>query len=78
MTYPNPTNGKVLIQIEPSLHTEINLNVYDALGRLVLSEHVLSGASKIPINLERFSRGVYMVEVSADDHIIATKRIITF
>lgn len=57
--YPNPTNGKVMIQGQ-AIET---VKVYNAMGQLLLNE-VVDNADQVELNLSSFSAGVYTISVS--------------
>ena len=56
--YPNPTNGKVMIQGQ-AIET---VKVYNAMGQLLLNE-VVDNADQVELNLSSFSAGVYTISV---------------
>lgn len=70
--YPNPTNGKLYLNINNSgNHT---VRVYDVTGSLVLEQHVDSEQSLI--NLDVQSAGIYLVTVTNEGQVVASKKII--
>lgn len=63
--YPNPTNDIVNIDIASKQGEDISLEVYDALGRLVLTKNYSfkSGHLKTSLNLGHLANGNYMLKV---------------
>jgi hypothetical protein len=71
---PNPTTGKVKIQTKKSIENEaFSIHVYDMKGLLIyIYENV---SSDFEINLEGFSKGIYMVRVTSSLGNNITKKI---
>ena len=73
--YPNPSDG--LIQIDMNNHSalELELQVHDALGKLVQSRSIQGIDIRITLDLRDNRAGLYLIRmVSGDDHVI--RRII--
>ncbi len=73
--YPNPSNG--LVQVDMNNHNalEIELQVHDALGKLVQSSKAKGTDIRISVDLSDNTAGLYLMRmVSGDDHVI--RRII--
>lgn len=67
--YPNPNNGTFYISIDE--HSVVSdLKVYDLLGKLVFEQKNFSGNS---IDINRFSDGIYHVELNLNGNIIREK-----
>lgn len=65
--YPNPTNGTTLLSIDSKEQQAINIQVVDAVGKVVYQEdrEVSPGEVVIPLNAdESLKKGVYFVNVS--------------
>lgn len=69
---PNPTSDKLAIAVPNS--NNFNVEVYDAIGNLVLSKAVTDENSKY-INLAPLAGGVYFVKVSTAD-VQSVKRVV--
>ena len=64
--YPNPANENVNMAFNLVNSEEVTVNIYNALGALVMSENkgtMAAGTQMITINTENFANGVYMVEL---------------
>ncbi|HET6989749.1 MAG TPA: T9SS type A sorting domain-containing protein [Bacteroidia bacterium] len=74
---PNPGNGNFELGMQLSHAQEIEINVFDNLGRSVFVQHENAGAGHFSttMNLETLSSGVYFVQVKTTNGI-ATKRLI--
>jgi hypothetical protein len=60
--YPNPTTGNFKIRVPSSIRGNLELSIYDDIGRLVLSERKqISGATEIPVDISRFAPGNYQI-----------------
>lgn len=71
---PNPTTGKVQIQTKATAIDEVfSISVFDMKGRLIyLYENV---TSLFEINLEGYSKGIYMIQVTSNYGNSMTKKI---
>ena len=78
--YPNPSNGDIRLKIETRDTQEVQVSVYDVLGRevtRVLPTTLLAGApNELRIDLSGKPSGVYSVEVRGDRGPIG-RRLIT-
>jgi len=70
--YPNPTKDKVYIEYGGK--EAFNLQVYSAIGQLILEDKLPANATNYSLNLESFSSGVYQLRLSTDKKQIV-KRI---
>ena len=66
--YPNPTRNNVMVSFESPLvdfndNSTLNINVYDVVGRQLLTKKVESNLGQIELNLTGFDKGYYLVEV---------------
>lgn len=61
MIYPNPTSGIFTIGLGKSIE-KINLDVFDAIGKLVVQKTELSSGAQV--SLESFAKGIYTVRIS--------------
>jgi large repetitive protein len=63
--YPNPTNDIVFYQFEAEVNEQLQIEVIDVLGRTLLKKDVNteSGINNIPVSLEDYPSGSYLVRV---------------
>jgi hypothetical protein len=75
--YPNPSNGKFLVQVKNEGITTNNIiEVYNILGEKVYSQPSIPNSS-FSINLAGFSAGIYLVRVyNPEQKFIATTKIV--
>ncbi len=68
--FPNPTDGLVTVEFEPQGTAYATLKVTDARGRLLLEKEAdlqANGTVGRTLDLSRFAKGVYMIEVTSGD-----------
>lgn len=77
---PNPIsdNSRFLIEgfeeLRASLSGNLSITVYDALGRQLISEQIKSGIT--PIDLSHLADGVHHYQLTTDDLLLATGKLI--
>ena len=76
--YPNPANNEVLIELTNLESSDITLNVYDVLGKLVYSDNAkkISGSFKQSIDVSQLTRGIYVVKINDNVNTYFTKLIL--
>lgn len=70
--YPNPTSGKLVIDTRDLKGESVSL--YNALGQLVLEENIQS--QQTVLDLDNMSKGIYFLNVRAEEGIVNTKVIV--
>lgn len=65
--YPNPTNGIFFIETEGIIN---DVTIFDIVGKQILK------SNNKEINLSNFEKGIYFVQVSIDNNIVSTQKII--
>jgi hypothetical protein len=68
--YPNPTTGLLTLTLETiDENRPLQLKVYSLIGQEMYTETVLpfNGVQKVQLDLTKFAKGIYMVEVSNGD-----------
>lgn len=68
--YPNPTSGALTLTLETFGETQsLQLKVYSLIGQEMLSETIspFAGVKQVSLDLSKFPKGIYMVEVSNGD-----------
>jgi hypothetical protein len=68
LIYPNPTNATLNIQLGNDL-TINSLKIYDIFGKLIIEKT----ENLNQINVENFSKGVYILEIISDGEIFKNK-----
>ncbi len=64
--YPNPNNGKFVIELNTVANVEMNL--YDMTGRVVYSTK-LNSTNIINVDVNQLNSGVYIAEIKADNKV---------
>lgn len=65
--YPNPTSGALTLTMETFGETQaLQLKVYSLIGQEMYTESIspFAGLKQISLDLSKFPKGIYMVEVS--------------
>lgn len=63
---PNPNNGNFIIESDLLKYNFSSINIFDALGNLVYSIKNETRLNKVNLNLEKLSKGIYMVNISSE------------
>ncbi len=61
---PNPTNGKVQIELIQAFDTETQVQVFNPLGSLIQTAVIKAGQISVPLDLEFERNGLYFVNAS--------------
>ena len=77
--YPNPANDRTTIQIISERRQEININITDILGKVVLSENrtIHEGINIEEINIDNLKTGIYSIDINIDNNVMSNKLIIS-
>ncbi len=76
---PNPSSGKFYMPVALENQRQITSFMTDVMGRKILHhDHgtMLRGMHKIEWDITTFPAGVYFIQVKADNHTLATKKIV--
>lgn len=76
--YPNPTSGKLFVELSLDKSVDMQIQVMDMLGRnhLTQQQQLLAGDQKLRLDLNNLSRGVYFINLSVDNQIISRKLVV--
>lgn len=72
---PNPTNGTFLIEAQLENYQTSTISLYTLLGEKLIEEQLNSKNIKLPIDINNYPKGIYLVELRTDTHY-QVKRII--
>ena len=72
--YPNPNNGKFVVDIE-SKHGFNSLSIFDIIGNNVFTTEIENNNSTISINIKELSSGVYFVRLNSKEEVVTLKFI---
>ena len=73
--YPNPSNGIVNIDLQGALAQTASLEVYNAMGQLVVSKNYNEVSGKFDVDLSGNAAGVYTIKLIANGEVV-TKRVV--
>jgi len=73
--YPNPSSGLVTVDLKGSLAQSATIEVYNAMGQVILVKAFSETTGKFELNLSGHASGVYTVKLIADGQVI-TKRVV--
>lgn len=76
--YPNPTDGKVMVQLNGLTEGEAQLTVLDPLGRVVMVQKIAEGTELLELDFsgKAFARGEYYVRVVTSSDVLTQKLMI--
>ena len=74
--FPNPTTGLLNISFENSDLGGYNVEIYDALGRLVASENV-NASGNYTMDISAYPEGLYVVRISTTAFVANKKIMLT-
>ncbi len=74
---PNPTPSVAALRLESKINKAVKIQVVDLVGRTVLSEKwgITVGTNQRSLDLNTFSKGVYMVQIVEGQNIVSKKVI---
>ncbi|WP_347175216.1 VPS10 domain-containing protein [Polaribacter uvawellassae] len=59
--YPNPSSGKITLDLQSNNLKSIDIEIYSILGKRVLKKAYKVNNNKVEINIEHLSKGMYIV-----------------
>ncbi|MDC0201701.1 T9SS type A sorting domain-containing protein [Flavobacteriales bacterium] len=74
--YPNPSSGLFTIEFNKVFDNNSNILIVNSIGDVIFSEELKIGESSKQINLSRFSKGIYFIELQTELGIYKNKIII--
>jgi len=79
LLFPNPTDGKVTVQLNGLTDGEAQLTVLDRLGRVVLAQKIEEGTEQLELDFSKkeFAAGDYFVRVISNSGILTGKLMIS-
>lgn len=72
--FPNPNHGQVTITVSSELIGTSSVEVYDALGKLVIREKISSGTTQL--STAQLNDGFYIYKIVSEGQIVKTGRMI--
>nr|MBA3706236.1 PKD domain-containing protein [Bacteroidota bacterium] len=71
--YPNPASGAIYIELPGKINKEIQLTVYNLLGKIVYSETYVSNGQAQRVNLTSQAKGAYFLRLQEGSEVIIRK-----
>jgi hypothetical protein len=71
--YPNPTNGKIFVNIEKLNNETVTVNVFNLQGAMVHSEVMISKGTRIDPDLTGLNQGLYFLKITGKDFSVSGK-----
>lgn len=77
VVYPNPTNEKVNLYSNAN-YNNLKVSVYDAIGKVILTQTkaAVNKGEVITVSLAGLSKGIYSIQVSANNAETMTKKVV--
>ena len=76
--YPNPASDFINIALQADMPKNVNVDVIDAAGRVVLSEviNTQNGISESRISVANLTVGLYTVQLSGEGFVAASRIVV--
>jgi hypothetical protein len=76
--YPNPTSGKATITFNSSTSEKYSIRVVDMIGRTIITDisNAIEGYNMKEIDLQKASKGIYLVSIQSESGEVHTLRLI--
>ncbi len=74
--YPNPSNGTFSIACAGLPHGKIKIEVYDAMGKMLLNSQLLTEENIIRVQLPKVPKGIYFVRATEGSKKVMDKKIV--
>ena len=77
--FPNPNTGVFQLKVQSKLQGQKELFIYNAFGQQVkqITRYLNSPIEYIPIDMQGFNTGIYLIQLKLDDKIISKKMILS-
>ncbi len=72
--YPNPTKGMLNVSVLKEMQGVTSVEVYDAIGKLVLKENITNQTSIL--NVSNIEEGMYMIRVINNGKLLKTEKLV--
>ena len=74
--YPNPTSGKVFIELITNSKEDTKLEILDVCGKMIKGYSINFVAGGIELNIEELSDGYYFITLTSDTGIVQKGKIV--
>lgn len=73
--YPNPNNGEFNIEFNLGTEDNVDVIIYDIVGKEIFSHKHVTGYLNMPMNLKEYDKGIYMVRFKNTNGVEFYKKI---
>ena len=74
--YPNPTTGKITVNLNMEDHTIKSVSVINLLGEVLMSKQLVGKETRVEFDLVHFAEGVYYIRMDADTETYLQKLVL--
>jgi hypothetical protein len=75
MVYPNPSSAEAIIQVPANfIQKDLILRICDIRGKIIENSVVTAASNYIQLNAEKYSDGIYIIQMTGDDGVSAVCR----
>ncbi len=74
--YPNPSNGIFKVQFETTLSENIEVTIFDGIGRKIHTQTFEKGNQEFVIDVKNQSKGMYLIHFNQNDKVYSKQIII--
>jgi len=76
--FPNPSLGDLNIEFTSTINNNLEIRIFNFLGEIIYHEKIKNHIGKYSnsINLDKYSRSIYFIEIETNDGIINNKLIL--
>lgn len=73
--YPNPTTDKLHVQLNSVMDQNVNIEMIDITGRVVMNitQNLNQGDNKITLNLDQFNLGLYLLKIQTKEQVLTSR-----
>jgi hypothetical protein len=76
--FPNPTNANVFVSLELVKNADVQINITNSIGQLVISKELTNVQSEtVELNTSTLASGVYMVQFTIGSELVTRKLIVS-
>ena len=74
---PNPSSDFVNLQIETPTNQSANLTIQNLSGQIILNQNIeLNSDFNVQIDINNWTKGVYIIQVKAENGMVLTKKLV--
>ncbi len=74
--FPNPTTGRLNIEFDEPVQSDLNIQVINFTGQTVLKEKIDMGEAIHTIETDQWSSGMYFIQIISDNQILSVNRFV--